>query len=401
MDDLTPLEPDYQELLPEQPQSHSYGTGRQPVKARRKWPVILLVAVLLGANVLTLLALARWGEQAGFVLKPLSESSDTGLRLTTPEETQSAQETGVSISTPGGEILGLTELYRKVSPSVVTVITQSGDGAGVGTGVIMSGDGYILTNAHAVKNSSDVTVGLHDGTDCAAMVVAEDRAVDLALLKIEAQGLTAAEFGDSDTVQTGARVIAITNLFDPALSGTMTEGIISAVNPQVQVSDRTLRIFQTDAAPAAEQTGGPLFNEYGQVIGLRIHRLGDLESYRTVEEIGFALPTQELKTLVGELLAQGRDGKKIDLGIEVEDVPVMQKLYWHLPEGAMIHTIDTASAAYGAGLRAGDLIIRIDNEAVTGAESYHRILENYRGGETLRIYIYRSGRQYYADLPLE
>ena len=399
MDDLTPLEPDYQELLPQQdvPTSHSYGTGRHPEKPARKWPVILLIALLLGANVLTIFALMGWGDGGNFVLKPLTDPSGTGLRLTSQEQEQNDRQTGVSITPATGEPLELTELYPKVSPSVVVVSTSSG----TGTGVIMSADGYLLTNARGLNDRQEISVYLHDGTVFGAAVVGKEPEVDLAVLKIEAQGLTAAQFGDSDAVNPGARVVALTNLFGVSLPGTMTEGNICAVNTGVQVYGRTLDVFQTDAAPVAEQAGGPLFDEYGQVIGMRIHRLGDLESFKTVEEIGFALPTRELETLVCEIMAREKAGEAVDLGIEVAEVPVLQKLYWQLPDGVMIQTIDKSSGVYEAGLRKGDLIVAIGTESVTDPQSYARALENHAGADTLRIYIYRSGRQYYADVSLK
>lgn len=406
MDDLTPMEPDYQEI-PSQPQQQNpgyYGTGRQPRQEQTHTLVLLvLTAVLLTANLVTIFVLLGLRTKQLIDTAAPTESTMESLpsqvlsNLTTDQirENTSSGDAELQISIADGAELSLRALYDKVKPSVVTVTCADT----VGTGVIMTDDGYILTNAACLQGGDELTVTLSDGSGYSAARIGSDIATDLAVLKIDADGLPAAEFGDSDAVRTGDRAIAVSNPFDESLSGTMTVGIIAAVNENVTVSGRNTCIFQTDAAPGG--VGGPLFNGAGQVIAINIGQVGTFISYQTVSDVGFALPVTEVQPLVQELIQQGYISGRAGLGIEILEIPAEKRQYWDLPEGVMIGSVNNGSSAQLAGLRAGDILTSLNDTAVTDAESYRRALNDFQAGDAVRVYVYRGGRQYYADLVFE
>ena len=188
-----------------------------------------------------------------------------------------------------GAPLTAQEIYARVNPTVVTVIAQLGeDGASVGTGVIFTSDGYILTNYHVLEGGMDCTVALSTGHSYEARYVAGDAENDLAVLKTDLTGLPAAEFGDSEDLVVGDPVYAIGNPLGYELRGTLTDGIVSAINRDVWVDGRTMNLIQTNAALNTGNSGGPLINVYGQVVGINTIKM--TSSYSNVEGLGFAIP---------------------------------------------------------------------------------------------------------------
>ena len=189
-----------------------------------------------------------------------------------------------------GEALTIQEIYQKVNPSTVTVLTGNRDGSAmVGTGVIFTEDGYILTNAHVIAGGSECYVVLDTGEDYRACLLGLDEEKDLAVIKIAASGLPAAEFGDSDALTVGDPVFAIGNPLGVELRGTLTDGIVSAINRDVDVDGVTMTLIQTNAALNNGNSGGPLINRYGQVIGINVMKMG-MDRWTSVEGLGFAIP---------------------------------------------------------------------------------------------------------------
>lgn len=405
MDDLTPMDPEYREAPPEAPQEAPcyYGTGRQPEKRPSHLPVILvLICLLTLANLVTVFALLELKRTQ--TVQP-SGTKNNDLVAVLP--TQDPQGGADSVADPsGGEqmvlhasgsTLSLRELYQKIIPGVVTVLADS-DRAGAG--VILTADGYIITNARTVQDAAALRIRTNDGELYDVRVIGADAATDLAVVKAEGVVLTPAEFGDSDEVQPGDSVVAISNPFGQELSATMSQGIIAAVNNDIELSGRQISVLQTNAALDAAAAGGPLFNDCGQVIGFNVERIGALVSYETVSGIGFAIPTRDAKNLLLELISDGSVSGRVSLGLTVMDIPSGARSFWKLPSGVMIRSIDSDSAAYRAGLRTGDVILQLGQTAVTGTEDFASALGAYQAGQTVRVFIYRGGSRYYADLVL-
>ena len=267
--------------------------------------------------------------------------------------------------------------------------------------MVLSADGYIITNARTVQADTALRIRTNDGDVYDARLVGADSASDLAVLKADGVALTPVEFGDSDELQPGDSVVAISNPFGQELSATMSQGIIAAVNDDIGLSGRKISILQTDAALDAASAGGPLFNDCGQVIGFNVDRVGALVSYETVSGIGFAIPTRDAKAIVMDLIADGCVSGRVTLGLTVRDIPSGARAFWKLPYGVMVYSIETDSAAYRAGLRTGDVILQLDDTAVQSAEDFDSALGAYQAGQTVRVFIYRGGSRYYADLVLQ
>ena len=293
-----------------------------------------------------------------------------------------------------GAELTVQEVYRLVNPAVVTVVAQLDRAASVGTGVIFRSDGYILTNYHVVAGSSACSIGLASGGTYEAKYVGGDSANDVAVLKVEADGLPAAQMGDSDTLSVGDTVYAIGNPLGVELRGTLTDGIVSAINRDVEVQGRTMTLIQTNAALNEGNSGGPLINVYGQVVGVNTIKMMSLTS--NIEGLGFALPMQSVSKLVNDILEYGEIQPEPRLGVTVYDLPTA------LPDGnsgVEVQSVSAGSAADRAGVKAGDVIVSAGGQSVAGGR--HALLSvrrQYRVGDDLPMRIWRDGE--YLDVTL-
>ena len=254
MDDLTPMDPEYREAPPETPQETPcyYGTGRQPEKRPSHFPIILvLICLLTLANLVTVFALLEL-KRTQTVQSPVTKNNDELVAVlptqdphTGSEPLQNAVSGEQMVLHASDGALSLRELYQKVMPGVVTVL--AGD-THAGAGVVLSADGYIITNARTVQADTALRIRTNDGDVYDARLVGADSASDLAVLKADGVALTPVEFGDSDELQPGDSVVAISNPFGQELSATMSQGIIAAVNDDIELSGRKISILQTDAA---------------------------------------------------------------------------------------------------------------------------------------------------------
>lgn len=299
---------------------------------------------------------------------------------------------------PGGE-LTLQQIYQKMIPSVVSIISVSSGGTSTGTGIVMTEDGYIITNQHVVDGGEVLTVMLQDGIEHPAELVGADTVSDLAVLKIDFEGLTPAEFGDSSLTQVGDTVVAIGDPLGIELRGTMTDGIISAINRDVTTNGRTLTLLQTNAQLNSGNSGGPLINIYGQVIGINTMKMGSYYS-GTVEGIGFAIPVSTAKPIVDELIEKGYVSGRPALGIQGDAVPGYAQAYYRLPAGVYVAYVATNSDAYRKGLQEGDIITAINGENITSIDELNTVKNQFVAGDTVTLIIYRSGKYYEADIVL-
>ena len=299
--------------------------------------------------------------------------------------------------------LSYQDIYVKAIDSVVSITCQLGGGSASGTGVVLTADGYIVTNAHVVEGAREITVGLTDGREFSALLVGTDSFSDLAVLYISASDLKAAEFGDSSVLRVGDAVAAIGNPLGTELWGSMTPGIVSGINREITTGGRTMNLIQTNAALNSGNSGGPLLNCYGQVVGINTMKMGDSMSAAGVEGLGFAIPSTTVQQIVNQLMAQGYVSGRPSLGIVGEAVSVFDQMYYRLPQGFYIDSVLSGSSAEAAGLRAGDVLMSLDGIQITGEDSLTQALYRYQVGDTAQaeIYRYRSRTLYTVTLTIE
>jgi serine protease Do len=424
MDDLTPMEP--AEIL-EVPESQAsaeaqdsgyYGTCASP-KKRRHVGLIVFLCILLAAIAGTIAFLSRYQIQiertdGGYSMRILlrhwrdtSSAAPTtdNAPATAPAEDSNATQPSLGLSsTPDASDaeLSLQEIYQTVAPSVVSVTADAGrNTTSTGTGVIMDADGYIITSYHVVDSGGSITVLLYDDSVYAATLVAADDLSDLAVLKIEAHDLTPAVFGDSDSLQVGDTVVAIGDPLGTELRGTMTDGIISAINRNLDVNGTQMTLIQTNAALNSGNSGGPLINCYGQVIGINTAKISSYYTSSSVEGLGFAIPIATVKRIVDDLLTSGYVSGRAALDLTVADMDELQRVYLGLPKGVYITAISERSTAYDAGIRYGDIIVTLDGTSITSVSDYNAKLAELSPGDVVEIIIYRSGALWSATVTME
>lgn len=293
--------------------------------------------------------------------------------------------------------LSYQEIYQKNIQSVVSISATLPNGKATGTGVILSSNGFIVTNCHVVSDAQSVSVLLSDDRILDATIVGTDPISDLAVLSIEAKDLIPAEFGDSDALQVGDAAVAIGDPLGLELRGTMTNGIISAIQRNLTTHGRTMTLIQTNAALNSGNSGGPLINCYGQVVGINTMKVGDYMS----EGLGFAIPSTTVKDVVEQLLHQGYVSGRPTLGIKGEFLSSFYRLYYDLPQGLHITDVDPASDAYLKGVRSNDILVSIDGQRITGPDEFESILYSHKVGDSVSILLFRAGRQYSVEVLLQ
>ena len=296
-----------------------------------------------------------------------------------------------------GEALTIQEIYQKVNPSTVTVLTGMDDGSAmVGTGVIFTADGYVLTNAHVIAGGSECYVVLDTGEDYRARLLGLDEEKDLAVIKISAKDLPAAEFGDSDALSVGDPVYAIGNPLGVELRGTLTDGIVSAINRDVAVDGVMMTLIQTNAALNNGNSGGPLINVYGQVVGINTMKMGS-SSTMSVEGLGFAIPISSTAYMINDLIAYGEIRGEVMIGISVQTTPVT------LDSGeTALRVVEVTPGSPGdeAGIQKEDLLLTADGETLTKSTDLLRVRRRHEAGETLTLTYERGGKRYTAEVVL-
>lgn len=381
-------------------------TPREPEKRSRKglWSFLIAAGVLMLAVVAaTVVASLRGGGAVPPVDGGTGDGGDassivniSGAEKTTIPRIQG--ETGVSLvcTAPAGEKLSIQDMYEKVNPSTVLVVADKGEQASIGTGVIMTADGYIITNAHVISGGKDCWIALDTGYTYDAKLVGYSEERDLAVLKaVDAADLPAASFGDSDLCRVGDTVYAIGNPLGVELRGTLTDGIISAINRDVQVDGRVMTLLQTTAALNNGNSGGPLINEYGQVVGINTLKMSGngSEMEATVEGLGFAVPISDACFVVNDIIANGRFR-----GVPVLGVMVIEST----DNGGQVsvYTVSEGGGAEEAGLLPGDVLLRADGQTLHSIHDLMAVRRTHLVGDTMTLTVLRDGQTFEADVPL-
>ena len=297
--------------------------------------------------------------------------------------------------------MALQDIYEKNIPSVVSISARGYNGTSTGTGVVLTSDGYIVTNAHVVANAGEIAVQLSQEEQAfPARLVGSDEISDLAVLFIEAGTLTPAEFGASDTIRVGDAVVAIGDPLGTEFRGTFTNGIVSGIDRDVAVEGRTMTLIQTNAALNSGNSGGPLINCYGQVIGINTMKIGDFASAAGVEGLGFAIPSATVKDIVDQLILQGYVSGRPTLGIEGEALSTFYQHYYRMPAGLYITAVDGNSYAAYYGISPGDMLLSVAGERIYDMEDLNNVLFRHEVGDVVTVVIYRSGQKASVDLTL-
>ena len=381
---------------------YSYSSApQQPVKPPRNGRRTLL-RVLACVGVV---ALGFGGGIGGAVLA--SRTGLTGNQVVVQHVQRDTSDAANANST-GGESMSLQQISSVVSPSVVAITTEQMSGSqtwfggyyvqsGAGSGVIISQDGYILTCAHVVDGATSVKVQLQNGDTYDASIVGSDATSDIAVLKIEATGLTPAVIGDSDALAVGETVVAVGNPLG-TLSNTVTDGIISALNREVTVEDNDMTLLQTNASISPGNSGGGLFNANGELIGIVNAKSADSEA----EGIGFAIPIDTAIEVATDLMSNGYVTVRPGLGVTVISVSDLQTAmqYGLSNLGVYIQSVNSGSGAEEAGLKAGDRIVSVDGTVVDSTSDVTGVLDEHEIGDVVEVQVARDGQLVSAQVTL-
>lgn len=282
--------------------------------------------------------------------------------------------------------------------------TQEYTQTAAGSGIIISEDGYVLTNNHVISGADKITVYVNPGDGSEeqsyeATLVGSSESNDIAVLKIDATGLNAATFGDSDQIEVGELAVAIGNPMGQ-VHGSVTAGIISAVEQELTIDDVTINAIQTDAAINPGNSGGALFDSYGNVIGIVYAKSSSV----SIEGIGYAIPVNNIKDLVAQMIndpdsvKDQTKGSQIMLGITIRDITEDMSKQYSMPVGVYITEVSSMSAAERAGLQKGDIITEFAGETVTSADDLNAIKAKQTSGDTVSVKIDRNGKEMTLDL---
>ena len=306
------------------------------------------------------------------------------------------------------------DIAAKLTPSVVCIqnyqVTQnygfmqtdtsdsSVSPASEGSGIIMSEDGYIITNAHVVEGATSLKVITSDGETYEAQLIGSDTVTDLAVVKIDATGLTAAEFGSSEDLRVADKVMAIGNPGGHELSSSVTIGYVSALNRAIanNTTGYTMEYIQTDAAINPGNSGGALINEYGQVVGINSAKI----SATGYEGLGFAIPIDTAQPIISDLIQYGYVKDRAVLGISGQFIDSMTGRFYGLPQGEYVAQLNS-SEAQASGLQVGDVITAIDGQQLDSESTLRSAILSKKPGDTVTLQVYRSSTQQSATVELK
>ena len=327
----------------------------------------------------------------------VTESKDAEIKLPRAEL---APDFKVTISNDRGRELSLQELYDQCSKSIVAIKGyQDGvDGYYWGSGIILSKDGLILTNTHVIENCDTASVTLYDNSSYAATLVGADSTSDIAVLKIEASGLTPASFGDSAELAIGDKVAAIGNPLGETFRMTLTDGIISAIDRGISYNGHSMTLLQTNTAINEGNSGGALFNMYGQVIGVTNMKM--MSSYSSIEGIGFAIPSSTIAAVADSLMQYGEVRGRPAIGVTVGAIPENVTSHYDLPTGLYVSAVEEKSDAAAKGIQQGDIITAVNGSPASATSDILTVKNTLSVGDTITFTIWRDGETFDVDVTL-
>ena len=382
---------------------------RQKKKAGGFWKkllaTVLVLALVAGSCGITATVINRHWESRIHQMEESFAQQMNGLQnqISSIDRKQSA----VGIPVNSGEILTPTQVYAYNVDKVVAITAnvkstaygQVTEGTSAGSGFILTENGYVITNCHVVDGASSVTVTTHDGTEYPATIVGSDATNDVAVLKVEATGLPAVTVGSSDALSIGDMVVAIGNPLG-TLSSTQTVGYVSGKDRDISTDGSLISMLQTDAAINSGNSGGPLFNMHGELVGITTAKYsGTSTSGASIEGIGFAIPIDDVNGIINDLIDYGYVTGAY-LGVTVSNTDDSASMFG-LPSGAYVMEVVKDGSADRAGIRAKDIIIDLGGYKVTGITSLTRALRNFKAGDVTTVTVIRSGAEMKLDITLD
>ena len=402
---------DYRQYQPsempraEEPKKRKKGSRRlwRPVLAG----VLAVALVVAGCGITAVAVNNRWERETDVMFVQM-EMKIQDLQQQIAANSNAAAGNSVSGTVSLGDGLTPGQVYAQNVRSVVLInctVTgsaygQTYSGTSTGSGFVLTEDGYVVTNAHVVDGASSVSVMLHDGTEYPAVLVGTDKTNDVAVLKVEAEGLQAVELGSSSDLIVGDQVVAIGNPLGE-LTSTMTVGYVSAKDRNVNTDGTTINMIQTDAAINSGNSGGPMFNMYGQVVGITTAKYsGESASGATIEGIGFAIPLDDVMPLIEDLINYGYINSAY-LGVLVSDMDAETASYYGLPVGAYVQEAVEGYCAKAAGVQAKDIIVAVGSHKVGSVSDLTKALRQFEAGETTTVTVYRGGAELVLEIVLD
>lgn len=378
----------------------AFSSVQKPAKPRKKLSgtSVALIGVSSVAFVLLLAVIVMFSSLAADKKPTAVSEKDDGIVQNNDKNNSSDKDANVNLPSletqqPTNGALTVPQIYEKVKDSVVgiivTVTNGSQIGQGSGTGIILSEDGYIATNAHVVSGAATIKVVLADESEYTAELIGSDERSDLAVLKIDKTGLQPAEFGDSDTLAVGESVVAIGNPYGLELASSVTSGIVSALNRRIAIENVYMTLIQTDASINPGNSGGPLVNSYGQVIGITSSKIVTTG----YEGIGFAIPISGATDIISELIQYGYIKDRPYIGIQGSDLNAMYAQLYNIPQGVYVQYVDPESDAYKKGLKKGDIITSVNGTEIKNMAELDEQKNNHKPGDSITLGVYRNTRK--------
>lgn len=407
----------HQAGYPQHPYQHAYQAATQPAapvkKKKEKKPkqpkerflTKKAAAVFMALCIVVAGSVGIGGGILGYRLgNQNNNTTSSGLNL----------NQGGTPATPtasNGSELSIAEIVAKAQNSVVEIVTegvvtnnfmQQFIQQGAGSGIIIDANGYIVTNNHVIDGADKITVTLKSGESYNATLIGTDSETDVALIKIDATNLQPATLGDSSTLQVGETAVAIGNPLGQ-LGGTVTNGIVSALDRQITIDGQTMNLLQTNAAINPGNSGGGLFNGNGELIGMVVAKSSSAEDGTAVEGLGFAIPVNTVKEVAKQLQQYGYVKGRVQLGVSLLDITTVQQamMYRVGQPGVYIQQVTADGAAEKAGLQIGDCILSVEGTDVSTADEVKAVLQNYNVGDTILITVLRNNREVTAEVTLQ
>ena len=362
----------------------------KPVKKNRlgvKVAALCLCCALLG------------GAVGGGVVWAAGGSGSTSINVSSRPATE------VAIKTVDGKTeMTDAEVYAANVNSVVSINTtatagtnffgQSVQTASAGSGFVLTADGYIVTNYHVVEDADTVTVTMYNGDEYDAKYVGGDEDYDIAVIKVEAENLQPVTVGDSDTLNVGDHVLAVGNPLGE-LTLSMSGGMVSSVNRAINVSGTPFNMIQTDASINPGNSGGPLFNSYGEVVGIVSAKYSSASNEESVEGLGFAIPINDVIAMIQDIMTNGYVTNKPYLGITGGSMTeqMAAQFRYDIDSGVFVYSVEEGGAADKAGLQMGDVITKVGDTDITSMDDLNVVKKQYSAGDTATFTIYRDGKE--------
>ena len=377
----------------------SAGTyGGEPQRPVQEMKPVKKNRIGLKVTALALCCALVGGAVGGGIVWGVSNSGDSGTTISVSDRTVSQ----VSVKTVDGKTLMTdAEVYAANVNSVVSINVTGTSGynifgqpvqsASSGSGFILTTDGYIVTNYHVVADAQAIQVTLYSGAEYEAQYVGGDEDYDIAVLKIDATDLQAVTLGDSDELNVGDHVLAIGNPLGE-LTFSMSGGMVSSVNRTINVDGTPFNMIQTDASINPGNSGGPLLNSYGEVVGIVSAKYSSY-SNESVEGLGFAIPINDVSSMIQDIMTNGYVTDRAYLGATVGtlNTSMAQQYRFDITQGAFIYSVEEGGPADQAGLQLGDVITAVDGTEITSLDSFTAVKKGYRTGDTSELTVYRQG----------